>query len=299
MNEHLTLAAGAGGKAMAELLDQVIRPLLSNPLLNQGHDGAYLPGDLCMTTDAYVIRPLEFPGGDIGKLAVCGTLNDLAMCGAKPLYLSLNLILEEGLEIALLRRVLTSLAQEAALAGVQVVTGDTKVVERGKADGIFIVTTGLGQRIAPQPFSPQGLQPGDLVLDCFMGSGTTGMACELLGRQFVGIERDVEDGEKNNNKNNGEDFLTLGHPPPKTFVFFHMYVSPIGLLIAESSGPSQASQRDSKINRCYRGMSLKRLTRLTSTQRSQPKSSLSKAGSSSYSSGISSSWAQFPIKHGT
>ena len=99
MNEHLTLAAGAGGKAMAELLDQVIRPLLSNPLLNQGHDGAYLPGDLCMTTDAYVIRPLEFPGGDIGKLAVCGTLNDLAMCGAQPMYLSCGFIIEEGLAI--------------------------------------------------------------------------------------------------------------------------------------------------------------------------------------------------------
>ncbi|OGG93101.1 MAG: hydrogenase expression/formation protein HypE [Candidatus Lambdaproteobacteria bacterium RIFOXYD2_FULL_50_16] len=162
---RIELAQGAGGRGMQELLDQVIRPALSNPLLDQGHDGAYLPGQgLVMTTDSYVVSPLFFPGGNIGKLAVCGTVNDLAMCGAEPLWLSLGLIIEAGFEYDDLQKILASLAQTAKEAGVVVVTGDTKVVEAGKGDGIYINTTGIGRSRLAQPFSPKALKVGDRLL---------------------------------------------------------------------------------------------------------------------------------------
>ncbi len=148
----VTLAHGGGGKAMKDLVDDVFISAFNNPLLDTMEDQARLPLDglatrgdrLAFTTDSYVVDPLIFPGGDIGKLAVCGTINDLAVGGAIPLHLSCAVIVEEGVTIELLRRIAQSVAQTAAKAGVQIVTGDTKVVQRGACDKLFITTTGLG-----------------------------------------------------------------------------------------------------------------------------------------------------------
>lgn len=164
--ERILLAHGGGGRLMQELLQNTVFPLL-HP---QNHDGALLPfrgpkgGELAFSTDGFVVQPLEFPGGDIGSLAVHGTVNDLAMCGARPLYLSLALILEEGLEQALLERILRSLQRAAQAAGVAVVTGDTKVVERGQADGLYITTTGIGEKVSALPLNASALKPGDAIL---------------------------------------------------------------------------------------------------------------------------------------
>jgi hydrogenase expression/formation protein HypE len=131
------------------------------------HDAAGIdmpPGRLAFSTDGYVVQPLEFPGGDIGTLAITGTANDLAMAGARPLHLSVGLILEEGLPVDLLRRVVASMAAAATACGVTIVTGDTKVVERGKADGLFITTSGLGVVAAPRSIDPTAIRPGDQVL---------------------------------------------------------------------------------------------------------------------------------------
>src|SRR5215207_9748856 len=145
---HITLSHGSGGKASHTLIETVILPAFSNPLLDGAADAAVLAangaGRIAMTTDSYVVSPLFFPGGDIGKLAVHGTINDLAVAGARPLALSVGLILEEGLDMDLLRRVVDSMAEAAAAAGVPIVTGDTKVVHRGKADQLFVNTTGVG-----------------------------------------------------------------------------------------------------------------------------------------------------------
>ena len=129
---------------MERLLDTLIRPAFGNPRLDRRHDGARLDlsGPLAFTTDSYVVQPLFFPGGDIGTLAVNGTVNDLAMCGARPAYLSASFILEEGLPLETLRRVVHSMRDAAAAAGVEIVTGDLKVVDRGKADGLFVNTAG-------------------------------------------------------------------------------------------------------------------------------------------------------------
>ena len=144
---HILLAHGGGGTLMHQLIERMFVPAFGNPLLNARHDGAILALDgarLAFTTDAYVVRPLCFPGGDIGSLAVNGTVNDLAMCGARPLHLSAAFILEEGLPMETLWRIVQSMRQAADAAGVQLVTGDTKVVDRGKGDGIFITTAGIG-----------------------------------------------------------------------------------------------------------------------------------------------------------
>ena len=140
-DEYITLSHGSGGKATHNLIEGVFAPAFSNPLLDRMDDSATfaLEGteqSLAFTTDTYVVSPLFFAGGDIGKLAVHGTINDLAMVGASPLYLSVGIILEEGFPIANLRRIVASMAQAAADAGVAIVTGDTKVVQRGKADGL-------------------------------------------------------------------------------------------------------------------------------------------------------------------
>jgi hydrogenase expression/formation protein HypE len=138
-----------------------------NPMLDSLHDGATWPvekGTLAFTTDSYVVRPLFFPGGDIGSLAVNGTINDLAMCGAKPLYLSAGFILEEGLSMEVLRRVVNSMAEAARTAGVPIVTGDTKVVDRGKGDGIFINTAGVGVVPTGVRVLPTSIQPDDAIL---------------------------------------------------------------------------------------------------------------------------------------
>ncbi|MEA4836061.1 MAG: hydrogenase expression/formation protein HypE [Anaeromusa sp.] len=145
--EQIRMAHGAGGRLSRLLVEEVIRPYFGNEVLDVMHDAALLPqqeGRLAFTTDSYVVKPLFFPGGDIGRLAVCGTVNDLAVSGAKPLYLSMALVLEEGLPLSTLRRVLASMAQAAKEAEVLIVTGDTKVVERGAVDGLFINTAGVG-----------------------------------------------------------------------------------------------------------------------------------------------------------
>lgn len=165
----ITLAHGSGGKAMADLIADVFVQGFENPLLTPLNDQAVVdwPGSrarLALTTDSYVVDPIFFPGGDIGALAVNGTVNDLAVGGATPLYLTCGFILEEGLPLETLRRVVDSMGQAAAAAGVQIVTGDTKVVPRGSADQVFINTAGVG--LVPEGIAPSAdrLQPGDVVL---------------------------------------------------------------------------------------------------------------------------------------
>lgn len=163
----ITLAHGGGGRLMHQLLEQVILPAFPNPFLDARHDGAVVEmagAKLAFTTDSYVVRPLEFPGGDIGRLAVYGTVNDLAMCGARPLYLSCGLILEEGLPLATLKRLVQSMQQGARQAGVQLVTGDTKVVDRGKGDGLYINTAGVGLIQYSANIAPTSVRSGDVVL---------------------------------------------------------------------------------------------------------------------------------------
>lgn len=172
-SDAITLAHGAGGAAMDELITTVFRPAFDNPWLNEGEDQARLPlaellqnpaDRLAVTTDSYVITPLEFPGGDIGRLAVCGTLNDLAVGGATPRYLSAGFILEEGLSIPLLRRVVASMQQVAAAQGVVIVTGDTKVVPRGHGGELYINTTGIGVIPAECQLSQTAICPGDKLI---------------------------------------------------------------------------------------------------------------------------------------
>lgn len=164
---HVLLAHGSGGKLMHHLVEKMFVSTFGNPLLETRHDGAVAQfGDmsLAFTTDSYVVRPLFFPGGDIGSLAVHGTVNDLAMCGARPLFLSAGFIPEEGLPMETLWKVTLSMQQAAQAAGVEIVTGDTKVVDNGSGDGIFINTAGIGileQGCVP---SPANVRPGDVVL---------------------------------------------------------------------------------------------------------------------------------------
>ena len=169
MDDIITLDYGSGGKKTAALIDEIIVPALGNAALNSLGDGAVLEGGLAFSTDSFVVSPLFFPGGDIGKLSVCGTVNDLAMCGAEPKYLSLALIIEEGLPAENLRRVVASIKSAAEAAGVQIVTGDTKVVERGRGDGLYINTAGIGLVKYPG-LGPDKMRPGDAVLI----SGTAG-----------------------------------------------------------------------------------------------------------------------------
>jgi hydrogenase expression/formation protein HypE len=146
-DDRIVLAHGGGGRLTHQLIEKIFMPAFSNDALEQRHDGALLSVNgsrLAFTTDSFVVRPLIFPGGNIGDLAINGTVNDLAMCGARPLYLSAGFILEEGLEMETLRTVVKSMHLAATSAGVQLVTGDTKVVDKGKGDGIFINTSGIG-----------------------------------------------------------------------------------------------------------------------------------------------------------
>ncbi|MFO1290597.1 MAG: hydrogenase expression/formation protein HypE [Nitrosomonas sp.] len=161
---RVLMAHGGGGRLMNQLINAMFRAIFTEV---QPHDGAVMafPQDkLVMTTDSFVVRPLFFPGGDIGMMAVNGTINDLAMCGAKPLYLSVAFILEEGLEMATLWRVIQSMRQAADAADVKIVTGDTKVVERGHGDGIYINTTGIGVLQSEQSINPSQVQLSDVVL---------------------------------------------------------------------------------------------------------------------------------------
>jgi hydrogenase expression/formation protein HypE len=172
-NGHVELVHGAGGRAMSDLVDLLFRDAFSNELLEQGNDQARFSveaGELVFSTDSFVVSPLFFPGGNIGSLAVHGTVNDLAMGGATPLYLSCGFILEEGFPLADLKRIVDAMAEAAAEAGVSIVTGDTKVVERGKADGVFINTAGVGRVLPGVRLSGDACCPGDKVLV----SGTIG-----------------------------------------------------------------------------------------------------------------------------
>ncbi|RMG65907.1 MAG: hydrogenase expression/formation protein HypE [Calditrichaeota bacterium] len=165
--DAVTLGHGGGGKLTNRLIRELLEPTLNNPFLAELHDGAMLPraqGRLAVTTDSYVVSPPFFPGGNIGDLAVHGTLNDLAMCGARPLYLTLAMILEEGFLLQDLWRILASIRQRLEEANVPVVTGDTKVVERGKGDGVFLNTTGVGQILDGVDVRPARIQPGDAIL---------------------------------------------------------------------------------------------------------------------------------------
>ncbi|MFC5746240.1 hydrogenase expression/formation protein HypE [Actinomadura rugatobispora] len=193
--ERITLAHGAGGKATQTLVEALFVEAFRNPALEALDDGAVLGVDgarVVFTTDTYVVSPLFFPGGDIGDLAVNGTVNDLAVSGSRPLYLSAGFVLEEGFPVADLRRITASMAEAAARAGVAVVTGDTKVVERGKADGCYVNTSGIGvlDRAGDAPaLGPGSVRPGDAVLV----SGPIGEhgVTIMLARGELDIQADV------------------------------------------------------------------------------------------------------------
>lgn len=179
----ITLAHGAGGRLSGDLIREVILPAFGNEILNELHDGAKI-GALAMTTDSYVVRPIFFRGGDIGRLSICGTVNDLAVTGAVAKYISVGLIIEEGFEVGDLRRIVGSMAGAAVEAGVAIVTGDTKVVGRGQADGIFINTAGVGELIGGVDISARNVRAGMRVLI----SGTIGdHAATILGERH-GLE---------------------------------------------------------------------------------------------------------------
>src|ERR1035438_6677270 len=164
---HVLLAHGGGGKLMHQLLENVFGKAFGNPILDTRHDSAQFAvpaGKLAMTTDSYVVRPIFFPGGDIGSMAIHGTVNDLAMSGARPLFLSCGFIIEEGLPMDTLWRVVCSMRDAAKKCGVQIVTGDTKVVDKGKGDNLFINTSGIGIIETPLAITPASVQPGDAIL---------------------------------------------------------------------------------------------------------------------------------------
>jgi hydrogenase expression/formation protein HypE len=164
---NILLAHGSGGRLSNELINELFFPAFNNPILNQAHDGAQLMinnSRLAFSSDSFVVKPYFFPGGDIGDLAVNGTVNDIAMCGATPHYLSAAFIIEEGFPIKHLKQIVNSMAKAAQAAQLQIVTGDTKVVERGGADGIFINTSGIGIINHDQQIAPQNAREGDVVI---------------------------------------------------------------------------------------------------------------------------------------
>jgi hydrogenase expression/formation protein HypE len=165
MDEIITLDYGSGGKKTSRLIEKMIVPTLDNPALRELGDGAIIDGceRLVFSTDSFVVDPIFFPGGDIGKLSVCGTVNDLSMCGAEPKFLSCAFIIEEGFKLSDLERVVDSIAAQCKKAGVQIVTGDTKVVEKGRGDGIYINTAGIGYLRYPG-LSPRNIKAGDKVI---------------------------------------------------------------------------------------------------------------------------------------
>ena len=190
---HVLLAHGGGGKLMHNLLEKMILPAFNNTQLESRHDGAVFQlGDtrLAFTTDSYVINPLFFPGGDIGQLAVFGTVNDLAMCGARPLFLSVGLIIEEGLPMETLWKVVLSIQDAATEAQVQIVTGDTKVVDKTKGDGLFINTAGVGVIEHDLVIRPDSVRPGDIVI--LSGDiGRHGIAI-MAKREGLAFETEIE-----------------------------------------------------------------------------------------------------------
>ena len=191
---EIQLAHGGGGRLTQQLIERVFGPAFANPALEARHDGALLDGPaggrFAFTTDSHVVKPLFFPGGDIGCLAVYGTVNDLAMCGARPRWLSAGFILEEGLPLETLERVVRSMGDAARAAGVEIVTGDTKVVERGKGDGLYVNTAGVGTIAHKLTIGPAAVRPGDAVL--LSGDiGRHGMAI-LAQREGLAFESPIE-----------------------------------------------------------------------------------------------------------
>ena len=190
---HINMSHGAGGKATQSLIEGLLAPAFANDTLNEMADaGALTVGgvELALTTDSFVVRPLRFPGGSIGTLAVHGTVNDLAVSGVRPLALTLSLVLEEGLSADDLRAEVDAIAGAAKAAGVSVIAGDTKVVERGHADGMYVCTTGIGRRDERARLSPSSLQPGDRIL--LSGSiGDHGTAI-MLARNEFDLDAEIE-----------------------------------------------------------------------------------------------------------
>ncbi len=196
--DQVMMGHGSGGRMTYELIQRVFLPHLSNQALQAGNDfglvglpeAAHLAGSLIISTDSHIVKPLFFPGGDIGRLAVCGTVNDVSMSGAIPLYLTAGFILEEGLSMKLLKRAIESIQAAAAEAGIQVVAGDTKVVEKGKGDGLFINTAGIGWLAEGMHIDGEQAKPGDVVLV----SGTLGDhgIAVLAARGELGFDTDVQ-----------------------------------------------------------------------------------------------------------
>ena len=184
---------GSGGKLSKALMEEIILPAYGNPVLNEMHDGASVStagNRVAFTTDSYVVKPLFFAGGNIGKLAVCGTVNDLAMTGSIPRYLSVGMILEEGFPIADLRRIVETMCQTAKEAGVMIVTGDTKVVNKGAGDGIYINTAGIGDIIEGTNISPKRVQPGqDVILSGYIGDHATAI---MAGRHELVLPTSIQ-----------------------------------------------------------------------------------------------------------
>lgn len=192
-DDKIVMGHGSGGKMSQELIEHLFRPPFANPILAAGNDAGVLPSagkaKLALSTDSHVVWPLFFPGGDIGRLAVCGTVNDLAMMGAAPQYLTAGFILEEGLEVNLLMQVVASMQAAAAEAGVQIVAGDTKVVQKGKADGLYINTAGVGTIAEEITIGGDQARDGDVVI--LSGTmGDHGIAV-LAARGELGFEADV------------------------------------------------------------------------------------------------------------
>jgi hydrogenase expression/formation protein HypE len=191
-DERITMAHGAGGKATRALVEGMLVPAFASPTLARLDDAAALSIDatrLALTTDSFVVRPIEFPGGCIGELAVNGTVNDLAVTGARPLALSLALVLEEGLEADALRRQIAAIAAAAAAAGVEIIAGDTKVVERGRGDGLYITTAGVGLHDERASLAPESLQPGDRIL--VSGPIAEHGTAVMLARGDLGLDADI------------------------------------------------------------------------------------------------------------
>ena len=194
-DDRITLAHGGGGKAMRDLIDEIFVSAFEPPGMEDQarlmNDALQVPGArLALTTDSFVVTPIEFPGGDIGTLAICGTVNDLAVGGARPLWLSASFIIEEGTEFALLRRVVASMVREAAAADVRIVTGDTKVVERGSADGLFVTTSGVGVIAPGCDLAAEHVRPGDVaIVNGVLGDHG---AAILAARGDLALSTDIE-----------------------------------------------------------------------------------------------------------
>lgn len=191
--ETIKMEHGSGGKLSKALMEEVILPAYGNPVLNEMHDGASVStagNRVAFTTDSYVVKPLFFAGGNIGKLAVCGTVNDLAMTGSIPRYLSVGMILEEGFPIADLRCIVETMCQTAKEAGIMIVTGDTKVVNKGAGDGIYINTAGIGDIIEGTNISPKRVEPGqDVILSGYIGDHATAI---MAGRHELVLPTSIQ-----------------------------------------------------------------------------------------------------------